>query len=58
MPQSLLTEEWFAERYNWPADVTRRQPVEVVDWFPVIQGAKTEVQKMHEREERRKHRDR
>jgi hypothetical protein len=56
MPQSLLTEEWFAERYNWPADVTRRQPVEVLDWFPVIQAAKAEVQKMREREERRKHR--
>lgn len=58
MPPNLVMEEWFAQTYTWPADVTRRQPTEVADWFPIIHAAKMEVQRMREREAERKQKSR
>ena len=56
MPVEMLTYSWFADAYKWPPEVVRNLTLEELNWLPVIEQAKAEVQHLRQAAEERRQR--
>jgi hypothetical protein len=53
MPPWVMITRWFAKTYGWDVDVVKRQPLEVLLWYPVIEEAEAAATAQLQRQEQR-----
>jgi hypothetical protein len=46
MPPQALVERWFARMYRWPPEVTARLTLEQLAWFPILEAADQEAERL------------